>query len=246
MKYGIQYGCYRNSKLQSLLAVWAFVFYKRIGTFGQIDRFIAMSEFQKEKLQRLGVESSKIILKPNMVPALSNFNSSRKGYVYVGRLEEAKGVKLLLKVWQKLPSHFELTLVGGGPLEDLLRSENKSSNIKFKGYCSPKETLEIMSTAKYGVHTSLMFETFGLTIVEFMRLGVPVIAFDIGTRKELIANQVNGFLCKPEDLESTIMKADLFEAYDQMSNNSTEFAKRFDEKTIIEEQLSFYQQMILG
>ena len=246
MRFGIQHGCYRDSKLQSLLAVAAFGFYKWLGVFKKIDLFIAMTGFQHQQLIRLGLDPSKIQIKPNMVPSVAKVSTNKKGFLFAGRLEASKGIGLLLGNWVHLPSDFELTIVGGGPMEEELRAKYNHSNIHFKGICTPMQTLEYMSKARFLIHPSLMMETFGLTIVESMRLGVPVIALAIGTRMELVEDGVTGFLCHPDQLLSVIQKADQFQDYEAMSKAASNFAASFDEENIVKRQLELYQKLLIA
>jgi glycosyltransferase involved in cell wall biosynthesis len=215
-----------------------------MGVLGRIDAFVAMTHFQQMKLISLGLDPQKIYIKPNMVPAVQPPAEVRNGYLYVGRLEVEKGIQLLLENWSRLPPEFELTIIGGGSIEKSLREKYPQSNIHFKGICSPEETLRCMATARYTIQPSLMFETFGLTIIESMCLGIPVIAFNIGTRMELVQDRITGFLCSPENLFDTIKAADDFDGYDAMSKAAFQFASAFDTSKVIEEQLSLYQKIL--
>ena len=241
---GIRYGCYRESTLQSLLAVAAFSFYKAMGVFARIDAFVAMTHFQQLKLIALGLDPKKIYIKPNMVPVVQPSLAAGKGYLYVGRLEVEKGIVLLLETWAMLPTAFELTIIGGGSMEEELRQKYTQPNIHFMGICSPEETMNYISKSRYTIQPSLMFETFGLTIVESMCKGVPVIALNIGTRTELVQDRITGFLCTPENLFDTINAADEFDDYETMSKAAFQFASAYDTSRIIEQQLSLYQKLL--
>jgi glycosyltransferase involved in cell wall biosynthesis len=181
-----------------------------------------------------------------MVPSVAKVGTDKKGFVFAGRLEASKGIGLLLENWVRLPSDFELTIVGGGPMEEELRAKYNPPNIHFKGICTPMQTLEYMSKARFLIHPSLMMETFGLTIVESMRLGVPVIAFAIGTRMELVNDGVTGFLCQPDQLLSVIQKADQYQDYEAMSKAASIFAASFDEEKIVKRQLELYQKLLIA
>ena len=108
------------------------------------------------------------------------------------------------------------------------------------------QTLEYMSKARFLIHPSLMMETFGLTIVESMRLGVPVVALAIGTRMELVEDGLTGFLCHPDQLLSVIQKADQFQDYEAMSKAASNFAASFDEENIVKRQLELYQKLLIA
>jgi len=226
------------------LAITAFSFSKAMGVFARIDAFVAMTHFQQLKLIALGLDPQKIYIKPNMVPVVQPSLAAGKGYLYVGRLEVEKGIVLLLETWARFSPAFELTIIGGGSMEEELRQKYTQPNIHFMGICSPEETMNYISKSRYTIQPSLMFETFGLTIVESMCKGVPVIALNIGTRTELVQDRITGFLCTPENLFDTINAADEFDDYETMSKAAFQFASAYDTSRIIEQQLSLYQKLL--
>ena len=149
-----------------------------------------LTNFQREKVKSLGISENKIKLKPNgMSVYKSSTDKPKQGYIYVGRLEESKGVFLLLEAWNQLDDRYILTIVGDGDIISDLKTKYDADNIVFKGKCSRKDTLTYISQSKYLIQPSLLYETFGLTIIEAMSFGVPVIGFDIGTRKDFIKDQ---------------------------------------------------------
>ncbi len=139
---GIRYKCYRKSLLQSLIAQMAFWFYKAIKIFDTIDYFFVLTNFQKEKIKSLGIKESKIILKPNSLQLNPQASSLKNGYVFVGRLEESKGIFELLEVWKQLDVRYQLTIIGGGELLESLKKQYSQANIMFLGKCSREKTLQ--------------------------------------------------------------------------------------------------------
>jgi glycosyltransferase involved in cell wall biosynthesis len=112
------------------------------------------------------------------------------------------------------------------------------------GACSQQETLTLIGRSKYLIHSSLWYETFGLTLVEAMQQGVPVIGYTIGTRLELIEDGVNGFLCQPNTLAQTIEKALSFCGYDQLSANAIKSAHQFTRESLALKQVQFYRTWV--
>ena len=92
----------------------------------------------------------------------------------------------------------------------------------------------------------MWYETFGLTIIEAMSLGVPVVGFDIGPRREFIKNEFNGFLIKPEKLKETIERIYDFENYENLSFNARNFAQNYSENTVLKNQINIYKKIIDG
>ena len=168
----------------------------------------------------------------------------KHNYAYVGRLEESKGILNLLEIWDKFDEKYILTIVGGGDIEAELRRKYKKPNIIFKGKCSREETMAIVSHSKYLLQPSLWYETFGLTIIEAMSAGVPVIGYDIGTRGDFIKDGVNGFLSGPDELKSVIEKSFDYIDYDSLSKAAKESAKQYKNEYVIEKQIEIYKNIL--
>ncbi len=241
---GVFSKCFRKSFLQSLLAQLSFWYYRIFRLFENIDYFFVLTDFQKQKVKEFGIKKEKIILKPNSLNVDFSTKNEKKNYIYVGRLEESKGICKLLDIWIRLDEKFILTIVGSGEEEIILKKKYGRKNIIFKGKCTREETLYCISKAKYLIQASLLYETFGLTIIEAMGHGVPVIGLDIGTRKDFIKDNINGFLCKESELENTIKKSFYSKDYEYLSENAIKTAKFYENNYIISKQIEIYKNIL--
>jgi glycosyltransferase involved in cell wall biosynthesis len=241
---GIMNRCFRKSLIQSALAQMSFWFYEYMNVFDNIDFFFVLTEFQRKKIISLGIDKKRIILKPNSLDMQVNASLNKSGYVFVGRLEESKGILELLTTWKGLDQKFVLTVIGSGDIEDELKIKFNQVNIFFKGGCSRKDTLEIISKSKYLIQPSLLYETFGLTIIEAMSHGVPVIGFNIGTRSDFINDGVNGFLSNRSDLERVIERSYNYFDYQSLSKNSIETSKLYENHYITNKQINIYEDIL--
>lgn len=241
---GILNKCYRKSITQSFLAQSSFWFYNFTKVFSNIDYFFVLTNFQKEKVISLGIDRKKVILKPNSIELYDLNSVFKNGYIFVGRLEKSKGIIELLDTWTKLDSNYVLTIIGTGELEEHLKKKYKQPNIIFKGKCSREETLKNISQSKYLIQASIWYETFGLTILEAMSLGVPVIGFNIGTRSDFIENEVNGFLTEINNLKQTIEKSNNYKEYDTLSKKAVFTAKQFQNNLITKQQINIYNRIL--
>lgn len=246
--FGIKNKCYRKSRLQSLVAQAAFSFNKLFKMFKNIDYYFVLTDFQRQKVRELGIPSYKIILKPNSISLAvdQHTQKTKQDYIYVGRLEESKGIFELLDTWVSLDDKFVLTVVGDSPDSDEIINKYSSKNIIFKGKCTRKETLSLISQSKYLIQPALLYETFGLTIIEAMSFGVPVIGFDIGTRRDFIKNRENGFITTKNDLQTTIQNSYDYSNYELMSQNAKNTAKQYQNDYIIAKQLEIYKNILEG
>lgn len=243
--WGIFYRCYRRSLLQSFLVALAFYYYKLARLERYIDHFFVLTNFEKEKVKELGIPPEQIILKPNFaVWSKSTPAESRKDYIFVGKLDQSKGIENLLGFWQNLGQEYVLKIIGSGELDSELQKKYKHKNVQFLGKVDHEKTLEEISKSKYLIQSSLMYETSGLTILEAFGAGIPVIGYDIGSRKDFIKDGINGFLAEKDNLEEVIKKSFNFLNYSEMSKQAEQLAQNFTREKIIEEQIKIYQNII--
>jgi glycosyltransferase involved in cell wall biosynthesis len=93
-----------------------------------------------------------------------------------------------------------LVLVGTGPIEKELKDKyGANPSLHFLGW--RKDIPEILRATDIFVLPSLR-EAFGLSIVEAMASGVPVVATDTGGARDIIENSKSGLLVPPGDSES--------------------------------------------
>lgn len=127
---------------------------------------------------------------------------------YVGRLRWEKGVHVLItafaEVVSKIPEAM-LVVVGDGPDREKLQAQTNelgiSSNIIWLGWKTQKEAFQIYGLIDVIAMPSL-FEGFGLTAVEAMAAGVPVVATDVDGLSEIIDSGQSGILTNVDDSSS--------------------------------------------
>jgi len=121
----------------------------------------------------------------------------------VAEMHPRKGHKHLIEAFQRLQKQtpmLHLVLVGTGPIEQELKERYGSNpNIHFLGW--RKDIPQILRASDVFVLPSLR-EAFGLSIVEAMASGVPVVATDTGGARDIIENGKSGLLVPPGDSES--------------------------------------------
>lgn len=163
----------------------------------EVNAFIALSKFSREKFIQGGLEAGKIFVKPNFLddPHL-NIQSlpCKPGALFIGRLSAEKGVSELLNAWKKID--YPLTVVGEGALEERLRAR-KVPGVTFTGALPRNEVIRLLAQTTFLVFPSVWYETFGLTMIEAMAMGKPVLATDLGGRSEIVHDGVTGFLYNP-------------------------------------------------
>ncbi len=114
-------------------------------------------------------------------------------WLFVGGLIERKGVTLLLEAFAKCHAEdptLSLTLVGDGQLSDQLRARAAALGLErtvtLTGDLPPAQALRLMREHDLLVHPS-RFETFGVTVVEAIAAGMPVLVTRCGGPEETLA-----------------------------------------------------------
>jgi glycosyltransferase involved in cell wall biosynthesis len=195
---------YRGSLVGTFFLALMIAFHRKAGTWRrQVDAYIALTEFNKQKYVEAGWPEDKIFVKPNFTRHMSDSLKHRKPYaLFVGRLSEEKGVPFLLDAF-KDSADLELRIIGEGPLESLVR-EAANTNIHYLGK-QPKETVfEHMESAACLTMTSNWYEGFPMVIVEAMSCGLPVVVPAMGNMEIIVPNGKAGMHYQPEDKTSFI------------------------------------------
>jgi glycosyltransferase involved in cell wall biosynthesis len=206
---GVVHRCYSNSRLGSALVATAFSYHRLAHTWDGVTTFIALSEYQKELLVVGGLEARQITVKPNFVKRNSQVGTGRGGFaLFVGRLTPEKGIRTVLRAWAENRISIELKIMGDGPLAEEVREKVRNMpQVQYLGHQSTTEVYAAMADAKFVICASECHEAFGLSIVEALSCGTPVLAADTGTVKELIDDGRTGFHFAAGDSSDLAAKA---------------------------------------
>lgn len=205
----VKNSCYRGSKAQTLIVVFSMIFHRMIGTYKKVS-YICLTEFNRQKLLAKNkaahfVREENVFVKPNFthVSAVENRKERRlRQGVFVGRIEEIKGIVPLLEAWKEIKD-IDLVMCGTGPLENWAKEycqENKMTNVQMMGFTQHDEVMEIISESEFLVLSSLLYEGFPMTIAESLACGTPVLCSDIGNLGSLVENDFNGYKFKVGDI----------------------------------------------
>lgn len=157
----------------------------------QVHRFLAPSEFAREKYEQSGAGISPTVL-PHFVPPVEVIDAPREDfYLVVARLERAKGIQNLVPLFGKTGRR--LVIAGAGNYEAELRaSAAPYGNIQFLGRVDHSEIGGLYAKARATIVPSICYETFGLTVLESLQHKTPVLVSNFGALKEIIDDTGGG------------------------------------------------------
>jgi len=189
----------------------------------RVQAFIAISSDIREELIQFGkIPAHKIHIIPNSVdttvfhpvePTRKNEIRKELGLpdkdlfvIYTGRLVSYKGLFTLIRAWEKIQNEFSnagLLLVGAGSLDifncedelrDYVQQRKLRDSVFFTGEVTNVPTY--LQAADIFVFPTEQ-EAFGISLIEAMACGLPVISTDVGGLKDIIVHQWNGLIFQP-------------------------------------------------
>lgn len=117
-------------------------------------------------------------------PLRRSDNRKQKTILYIGRLEQRKGVKHLLHAFKYVNAkdpNVSLVIAGDGPDRsklEMLAADLELSNVSFVGYITDKEKIHYLRTVDLYCSPALYGESFGIVLLEAMATGLVTVAGD--------------------------------------------------------------------
>lgn len=230
----VRHGCYRKSRAASAAVANMLFVHRLCATWNRtVSRFIALTEFARQKFCDGGLPAEKISVKPNFVIADPGMGRGKGGYaLFVGRLSLEKGVECLLKAWEQLKPKWKLKIVGDGPLESLVKQATvKNPSIEWLGWRSKQEVYRLMADADVLFFPSLWYEGFPLVLAEAFATGLPIVASRLGAIAELVDDGRTGRLFSAGDSHALAVAAGrLLSNPDQLNRMRHHARSEFEEK----------------
>jgi glycosyltransferase involved in cell wall biosynthesis len=191
------HGCYHGSRPTSAVIGAMNAVHRVVGTWrARVDRYIALSDFQRDKLVAAGLPAALIDVKGNFVDPDPGVSGRHETYMlFVGRLVPEKGIDTLLRAWRVVNGAVPLKVVGSGPLAEAVSQVSRDvPRVEWLGQCTPAEVQALMGEAAALLVPSEWHEPFGLVAIEAFARGTPVIAARSGALPEIVVHGKNGLL----------------------------------------------------
>ena len=172
------------------------------------------------------------------IKRLNKFDQKKINILFLGRIEERKGLIYLLKAYKILKrkyNNIRLIIVGDGTdmshLQNLVYSLGVEGNVYFMGTQLGEDLINFHRAATVFASASPT-ETQGIVFLEAAACGKPVIGVDVGAVKEICQDNINGFLCETDNddqiSESMLKILQDKKLADKFSKASLEIIKQHD------------------
>jgi glycosyltransferase involved in cell wall biosynthesis len=210
---GLSHGCYRDSRVATASVAAMLTVHRFLRTWrDKVNVFIALTEFARQKHIEGGLPAERIVVKPNFLQTDPHPKVGLGDYaLYIGRLSEEKGARVLIDAWSRLRVTIPLLMVGEGPLANELAEQiacHGLTSVTMLGRLANEEVLRLLHGARFLILPSVCFEGFPMTLVEAFGCGVPVIASGHGGAGEVVHDGSTGLLFTPGDSGALACKSE--------------------------------------
>ncbi len=219
----IVHGCYRDSRVATGAVALMLATHRALGTWKTlVTRYVALTRFAKEKFVRSGLPSDKFVLKPNFAdPDPGERQGTGEYALFIGRMDEVKGTRILLDAWKRLPVTCPMEVVGDGPDLPWMQQQAREQglfDVTFHGRLSHGAAVEMIKGARFIIVPSMWYEGFPMCIVEAFACGTPVLCSKLGGMSEIVGDRRTGLHFNAGDPQ------DLAEKVEWAWNHSSELA----------------------
>jgi glycosyltransferase involved in cell wall biosynthesis len=220
-------------------------------------RITAISQVLATRAAHLGFPAVTIIPNGVDLAALTKASPGQKipgRILFVGRLEPMKGVDILLRALNLLPSElpWSCEIVGDGSqkrlLEDLMKELKLQNRVAFRGKLIGAELMKAYGEAQIFCGLSRS-EALGNVFLEAQAAGCAVLGTNVGGIPEIVKDGETGLLVEPDNVEASA------KALERLLNDSSlrhrlaeagkAHAQAFDWSVIAEKYAEIYKQMLV-
>ena len=202
---GREWNCLRNrcngGFFQSLSFTIRNLVVRKRNYFGDVDQFVALSDFQKNKLISHGFEASRITVIPNSLASNNEIkpNDEKRDFVgFAGRLTPEKGIFDFIELARLMPDYkFRVA----GKRTAILDTVDIPHNLKFEGFLEVSQLKNFYCRAKVIVFPSRWYEGFPMILLEAFSSKTPVITYNLSVMPEIVANGKEGFIVEIGDIQ---------------------------------------------
>lgn len=206
----------------------------------RVDHFIANSKTVQTRISKYYRRDSQVIYPPVdtenfKITDISNQKPEEQYFLIGCRLAPYKRVDVVIDAFRDILKDKNLKIFGDGvDMKRLKKIANNASNIEFLGRVTEEEKANLYSQSQAFINPQE--EDFGITAVEAMASGRPVIAFKKGGATETVIEGKTGLFFETQDKEAIAKAVQSFSNYNFNSQEIKDWANTFSKE-------KFHQQI---
>jgi glycosyltransferase involved in cell wall biosynthesis len=235
-----------NTKLKIIskyiFDLWVFI--RRIlnkNDIKKVQKIICNSKNVQNRIKKY-LNKESIVIYPPIETKKYKFKKPKNYWLSVNRLINHKRIEIQINTFRNLPKE-NLIIVGSYEISEHFQKyanfckKIKPQNVEIKSWVSDNELIDLYSNCK-GFITTAKDEDFGMTVVEAMASGKPIIAPNEGGYKETIINGKTGILI--DDIDEIKLTEAILKLSNELKENPKKYiincqkqSKKFDIKIFI-------------
>lgn len=196
-------------KILESIRVWDYLSSQRV------DYYIANSTEVQKRIQKYFRKDAKVI-HPNVDIAPYANQGDKNFALLISRIEKYKNIELVCSYFSKHPEQKVVIAGKGSDLNRLKKKFTQNDNIKFKGYISDSQKVELVNTCSYFIFPAN--DDFGIAPVEAMAAGKPVLALNQGGAKDTVIPGRTGIFFQNPTLEDFQKAVQALQAHPGFNN----------------------------
>ncbi|GAB6038538.1 glycosyltransferase [Fundidesulfovibrio butyratiphilus] len=170
-----------------------------------MDRIVANSQNVASRLGRY-LQLDSVIVSPPVNTAAYAWKGQEDFYLSTARVDQLKRVEVIVEAFVAMPDKRLVVVSGGSELERVRALAAQSPNIQVLGWVAPETLVDLMGRCLATVYIPRS-EDFGISPVESMAAGKPVIGVAEGGLLETVKENVTGLLLPPNPGPQTVAEA---------------------------------------
>jgi glycosyltransferase involved in cell wall biosynthesis len=204
------------------------------------DGYVAISEAVRQRIAAAYGRDAVVIHPPVELADLDPGAEKEPGhFVWVQRLVAYKRPLLVAEAFRGLP--YRLTMVGIGPLERRLR-RRLPPNVTLLGWQPRREVASLLARASGFVHVGE--EDFGISMVEALGSGAPVLALARGGALDIVRDEIDGVLVERAEVEEVRRGLNLLAARDWARETLVAHAQTFSRDRFLVRFGAFLEELL--
>jgi glycosyltransferase involved in cell wall biosynthesis len=205
----------------------------------RVDHFIGISNFIAKRIKKIYRRDAAVIYPPVDTEKFTCETNKENYYLTASRFVPYKKIDLIAEAFSQM-SDRKLLIIGEGSDEAKIKAKS-SKNIEIINYNDVPDLSDYMKKAKAFVFAAE--EDFGISVIEALSCGTPVIALNKGGTAETIIDEKYGIHFSEQTPNHIINAVEKFEKLEKSfdSHELSNYAKNFD-RSIFEEKITAFVQ----